>query len=156
MQVHFICIKYVWHGMYTYIHWLYSHRLESRSERRFGSRSKTWLGSWFEIYMCVHMHCKRLPNHDQDLRTARCWPMRFIYMYAWLQRAFFKCTCAQITFRKSFAFTCPRIRLSRWITIQNNGFQKLWNSFAFTWAKIRLSYQERVESCSETSFGTWF
>ena len=20
---------------------------------------------------CVHMHCKRLPNHDQDLRTAR-------------------------------------------------------------------------------------
>ena len=32
----------------------------------------------------------------------------------------------------------------------------IWNSFAFTWAKIRLSNQERAESRSETSFGTWF
>ena len=32
----------------------------------------------------------------------------------------------------------------------------IWNSFAFTWAKIRLSNQERAESRSETSFGMWF
>ena len=31
----------------------------------------------------------------------------------------------------------------------------IWNSFAFTWAKIRLSIQERAESRSDTSFGTW-
>ena len=30
-------------------YWLCSHGLESRSERHFGSRSKTWLGSWFEL-----------------------------------------------------------------------------------------------------------
>ena len=36
-------------------------------------------------------------------------------------------------------------------------FQSLiWKSFAFTKGKIRLSNQERAESCSETSFGTWF
>ena len=32
----------------------------------------------------------------------------------------------------------------------------IWNSFAFTWAKIRLSNQEKAELRSETSFGTWF
>ena len=36
-------------------HWLCSHGLESRSERCFGSRSKTWLGSWFELraFTCI-------------------------------------------------------------------------------------------------------
>ena len=71
---------------------------------------------------------------------------------------------ARITFWKSFAFTCPRIRLSRRITIQNALFSHfktrfksmIWNSFAFTWAKIRLSNQERAESRSEMSFGTRF
>ena len=35
--------------------WLCSHGLESRSERRFGSRSKTRLGSWFELraFTCI-------------------------------------------------------------------------------------------------------
>ena len=32
----------------------------------------------------------------------------------------------------------------------------IWNSFAITWAKIRLSNQERAESRFKTSFGTWF
>ena len=32
----------------------------------------------------------------------------------------------------------------------------IWNSFVFTRAKIRVSNQERTESRSETSFGTWF
>ena len=38
-----ICAKYI------SVTWLCSHGLESRSERRFGTRSKTWLGSWFEL-----------------------------------------------------------------------------------------------------------
>ena len=49
---------------------------------------------------CVHMPCKRLPNHDQDLRTASDIllllrsPRMLIdpCAYAWLQRAFLKCT----------------------------------------------------------------
>ena len=78
--------------------------------------------------MCVHMHCKRLPNHDQDLRTARWyftptdWPIHGF-------SAHFQNAHAQITFQKSFAFTCPRIKLSRWITIQNALFFAFQNAF---------------------------
>ena len=53
-------------------------------------------------------HYKRRPNHEQDLRTAKVivlfltahWPM---HGFAHLQNAH-----AGITFRKSFAFTCPQ------------------------------------------------
>ena len=31
------------------LHWVCLHGLESRSERRFGTWFKTWLGSWFEL-----------------------------------------------------------------------------------------------------------
>ena len=50
--------------------WLCSHGLEFRSESCFRLRSKTWLGSWFELraFTCIANAC---PNHDQDLRTAR-------------------------------------------------------------------------------------
>ena len=36
-------------------HWLCSQRNESRSQRRFGSRSASWLGSWFELraFTCI-------------------------------------------------------------------------------------------------------
>ena len=117
---------------------------------------------------CVLMHCKHPPNHDQDLPhcevifCSHCavradWPMHGF-------SAHFQNAYARITFRKSFAFTCPRIRLSTRITIQNALFSHfktsfkslIWNSFAFTRAKIRLSNQDRAESRSETSFGTWF
>ena len=154
-------------------HRLCSHGLKSRSERRFRSRSKTWFGiviwtTW------VHMHCKRLsPNHDQDMPTASdILPLYCAGRVRWLthtlMRGFFSAHFQnehpRITFRKSFAFTCPRIKLSRRITIRNAFFSRfktrfkslIWNSFAFTWAKIRLSNQERAESRSETSFGTWF
>ena len=98
---------------------------------------------------CVHMHRKCRPNHEQDLRTARyyCavradWPMHGLSVH-------FQNAHARITFRKSFAFTCPRIRLSMWITIQNallSRFKSLiWKSFAFTKGKIGLSNQERAE-----------
>ena len=151
--------------------WLCSHGLESRSERRFGSRSKTWLGSWFELraFTCIANAfpitiriCALRGNILFLLRSPR-W-----LTHAWLQYGFsahFQNAHARITFRKSFAFTCPRIRLSTRITIQNALFSRFktrfkslisWNSFAFTWAKIRLSKQERAESRSETFFGTWF
>ena len=103
------------------------------------------------------------------LRGNILFPLRSLrwLTHAWLQHGFsahFQNAHAQITFRKSFAFTCPRIKLSTWITIQNALFSRfktrfkslIWNSFAFTKAKIRLSNQERAESRSEMSFGTWF
>ena len=158
-----------------YILWLCSHGLESRSERRFGSRSKTWLGSWFElrVFTCIAnafpitIRICALRGNIFFSYCAVCadWPMHGFSMAS--EHGFsahFQNVHARITFRKSFAFTCPRIRLSRRITIQNALFScfktrfksLIWNSFAFTWAKIRLSNQERAESRSETSFGTWF
>ena len=67
--------------------WLCLHENESRSERRFGSRSKTWLGSWFELraFTCI---ANAFPITIRILRTARYyfaptaqsaradWPMR--------------------------------------------------------------------------------
>ena len=141
--------------------WLCSHGLESRSERRFGTRSKTWLGSWFEL------HAFTWATNAFPI-TIRICVLRVIFCsyYAvrarWLTHALKQRTFQK--FQKSFAFTWSRIRLSRRITIQNaiclrfkTRFKRLiWNSFAFTWAKIRLSNQERAESRFETSFGTWF
>ena len=80
-------------------HWLCSHGLESRSERRFGSRSKTWLGSWFELraFTCIVNAfpitiriCALRGNVLLLLHSphAQIDP----YAYAWLQRAFLKCT----------------------------------------------------------------
>ena len=82
------------------------------------------------------MGYKRLSNHDQELRTASdillllCSPRALIdpCAYAWLQRAFLKCTRTN-HFRNSFAFTWTRIRLSRRITIQNALFFAFQNVF---------------------------
>ena len=112
---------------------------------------KTWLGSWFELraFTCIVNAfpitisiCALRGNSLLLLRSPR--PLIDPCAYAWLQRAFLKCTRTNHV-RKSFAFTCPRIRLSRRITIQNapffafqNAFQKpIWKSFAFTWTKIQ-------------------
>ena len=81
--------------------WLCSHGLESRSERRFGSRSKTWLGSWFELHVraftcivnafpitiriCALRGNILLLLHSPRALIDPC-------AYAWLQRAFLKCT----------------------------------------------------------------
>ena len=72
--------------------------------------------------------------------------------YAWLQRIFLKCTRTNHVPKeadhdpKHFFFLRFKMRFKSLI----------WNSFAFTWAKIRFSNQDRAESRSETSFGTWF
>ena len=110
-------------------HWLCSHENDSRSERRSGSRSKTWLGSWFELrtFTCIAKAfpitiriCALRGNILFLLRSPR-W-----LTHAWLQHGFsahFQNTHSRITFGKSFAFTCPRIRLSTRITIQNAPFR---------------------------------
>ena len=142
---------------------LCSQRNEWRSERRFGARSTSWLGSCFELraFTCIANTC---PNSQTG--SAHCEVIFYSYCTVhadWPMHGFsvhFQNAHAQITFRKSFAFTCPRIRLSTWILIKNTLFPRfkslIWKSFEFSKGKIRLSNQERAESCSETSFGMWF
>ena len=98
--------------------------------------------------MCVHMHCKRLPNHDQDLRTASdilfLWRNSRWLTHALLQHGFsvhFQNAHARITFRKSFAFSCPRIRLSTRITIQNAPFFCVSKRVSEAWFKTALRSQ---------------
>ena len=77
-------------------HWLCSHGLESRSERRFGSRSKTWFGSWFELraFTCI-VNAFPIMIRICALRGnifSYCAVRRALidpYAYAWLQRPFF-------------------------------------------------------------------
>ena len=120
---------------------------------------------WDRDLNYVRSHALQTPSQSQS-GSAHCevifcshcavradWPMHGFSTH-------FQNAHARINFLKSFAFTWPRIRLSMWITIQNALFSHfkslIWNSFAFTRAIIRLSNQERAESRSETSFGTWF
>ena len=103
--------------------------------------SQSWSGS---------AHCEVIFCSYCAVRAD--WPMHGF-------SAHFQNAHSWITFQKSFAFTCPRIRLSMRITIQNALFSHfktrfkslIWKSFAFTSAKIRLSNQERAESHSVMS-----
>ena len=115
--------------LHSFSYWLCSHGLESRSERCFGSRPKTWLGSWFELraFTCIAnafpitIRICALRGNILFLQNPR-W-----LTHAWLQHGFsahFQNAHAWITFRKSFAFICPRISLSRRITIQNALFSR--------------------------------
>ena len=100
---------------------------------------------------CVHMHCKRLPNHDQDLRTASD--------ILFLLRSPHE-SCSERALRshvlESGFLGGSRSKTPLFSRFKTRFKSLIWNSFAFTWAKIRLSNQERAESRSETSFGTWF
>ena len=150
--------------------WLCSHGLESRSERRFGSRSKTWLGSWFELraFTCIVNAfpitiricalrvifcsycavCARWLTHAICMASARIFKMhthesrseRALRSHV-LESGFLGGSRSKTPFFSHFK-TCFK--------------SLIWNSFAFTWAKIRLSNQERAESRSETYFRTWF
>ena len=159
-------------GLLSPRHRLCSHGLESRSERCFGSRSKTWLGSWFELHGCIYMHCKRLPNHDQDLRTARFyfaptaqsvradWPMRLCMALARILKMHTHESRSKRALRshvlESGFLGGSRSKMPFFSRFKTCFKSLIWNSFACTWANIRLSDQERAESRSETSFGTWF
>ena len=117
---------------------------------------------------CVHMHCKRLPNHDQDLRTARKYfaptaqsvlidpcmaSARISKMHTHISRS----ERALHSHVLESGFLCEsRSKMPLFSCFKTRFKSLIWNSFAFTRAKIRLSNQERAESRSETSFGTWF
>ena len=120
---------------------------------------------------CVHMGYKCLSNHDQDLRTASDVllllrsPCTLIdpCAYVWLQRAFLKIHTHESRSETALRLhglesgflggsrsKTPFFRISKRVS-------KAWFETAlFTWAKIRLSNQEKAESRFETSFGTWF
>ena len=80
--------------------------------------------------MCVHMHCKCLPNHDQDLRTAREYFVPTALRSHVLESGFLRWSRSKTPFFPHFKTRFKSL---------------IWNSFAFTRAKIRLSNQERVE-----------
>ena len=108
---------------------------ESRSERRFGTWSKTWLGSWFELRAFTWAtNAFPITIRNCALRVIFCsyYAVRARWLTHALMHGFsahFENAHARITFRNSFAFTWTSIRLSRRITIQNALFSAFQNAF---------------------------
>ena len=114
---------------------------------------------------CVHMHSKRLPNHDQDLHTARWYfapaqsarigqCMASVPISKMLTHESYSERALHSHVLKSGFLGRSRSKTSFFSRFKSRFKSLIWNSFAFTRAKIRLSNQERAESGSETSFGT--
>ena len=137
-------------------HWLCSQRNESRS-------AASWLGSWFELraFTCI---ANAFPI------TIRICALRGKILFLlrsprWLTHAWLQCTSKMHRQEsrseralRSHVLESGFLRGSRSKT-PFFGISKLthfksliWNGFAFTGAKIRLSNQERAER----DFGTWF
>ena len=115
-------------------YWMCSHENESRSERHFGSRS-TCIANAFPITIRI---CALRGNILFQLHSLR-W-----LTHAWLQHGFsvhFQNAHTRITFRKSFAFTCPRIRLYMRITIQNTLFFCISKRVSKAWFETALRSQ---------------
>ena len=110
--------------------------------------------------MCVHMHCKRRPNHEQEVIILFLLRSPHWLTHAWLQRAFPKCTRTNHVPERTLCSHVLRIRLSTQITIQNtlyspfqNAFQKPdLKEFAFPKGTIRLSNRERVRITFRNGF----
>ena len=110
--------KYTWRylkhvGMLLHMsqefHWACSQRKESCSEIRFGSRSASWLGSWFELHAFTSIaNAVPITNRICALRGNILFLLRSPrwLTHAWPQRAFPK--CARTTRVPSFAFTFPQ------------------------------------------------
>ena len=112
---------------------------------------------------CVHKHCKRTPSqsrtgsaHCEVIFCSYCavradWPMHGFSVH-------FQNAHTRITFRKSFAFTCPQNQAfydpkCPLYSVSKAHFKSLiWKSFAFTKGKIRLSNQERVRFAFQNGF----
>ena len=78
------------------IHWACSQRNESRSESRFGLRSASWLGSWFELRGFTSIaNAVPITNRICTLQGNILFLLRSLrwLTHAWLQHAFPKCTC---------------------------------------------------------------
>ena len=152
-------------------HWVCLHGLESRSERRFGTWFKTWLGSWFEL-RAFTWATNAFPITNQELRTASDillllrqsaradWPMRLCMASARIFKMHTHESRSETALRlhglESGFLGESRSKTPFFSHFKTRFKSLIWNSFAFTWAKIRLSNQEKAESRFETSFGTWF
>ena len=150
--------------------WVCLHGLESRSERR--TWFKTWLGSWFELHTCVYMGYKR--NFQSRSGTAHCewyfapttqsaradWPMRLCMASARIFKMHTHESRSETALRlhglESGFLGGSRSKTPFFSRFKTRSKSLISNSFLFTWAKIRLSNQEKAESRFETSFGTWF
>ena len=145
------------------------HGLESRSERRFG----TWFKrDWDrDLNYVRYMGYKRLSNHDQDCALRVIFCSYYAVRARWLTHALMYGFSAHFKMHTHESRSETALRLhglesaflcgSRFKTPFFSRFKTrfkslIWNSFLFTWAKIRLSNQEKAESRFETSFGTWF
>ena len=110
-----------------------SERNESRSESSFGSRSASWLSSWFDLRAFTSI-AKRICALRGDILFL----LRRL-THAWLQRAFSKCARTNHVPTELCVYKSSE---SGRITIQNAPFSRfkslIWMSFAFTKGKIRL------------------
>ena len=148
--------------------WACSQRNESRSESRFGSRTASWLGSWFELRAFTSIaNAFPITNKICVLRGNILFLLRSPgwLTHAWLQCAF-QNAHARITFRKSFAFTCPQNQAfyadhnpKRFFFRVSKCVSKAWFERALHSQRVKSGFQIRkgpVSARSETAFRTWF
>ena len=152
------------------LQWVCLHGLESRSERHFGTWFKTWLGSWFELRSFTWLqtpfqsrsgtaHCEWY--FAPTTQSARAdWPMRLCMASARILKMHTHESRSETALRlhglESGFLGGSRSKTPFFSRFKTRFKSLIWNSFLFTWAKIRLSNQEKAESRFETSFGTWF
>ena len=146
------------------------HGLESRSERRFGTWFKTWLGSWFELrsftwatnaFPITIRNCAlRVIFCSYYAVRARWLTMRLCMASARIFKMHMHESRSETALRlhglESGFLGGSRSKTPFFSHFKTRFKSLIWNSFLFTWAKIRLSNQEKAESRFETSFGTWF
>ena len=141
-----------------------SQRNKSLSESHFGSRSTSWVGSWFELRAftsILQMPSQSRPGsaHCEVIFCSYCavradWPMHGF-------SAHFQNAHVLITFRKSFAFTGPQDQAfyadhdpkRPFFRISKAWFDRVLHSQR---VKSRFQIRKGSESRSETVFGTWF
>ena len=152
---------------FTSTEWACSQRNESRSESRFGPRTASWLGSWFELraFTCI-ANAVPITNRICALRGHILFLLRILrwLTHAWLQCAFPKCTrtnhvrkelCVHMSSESGFLCESrsktPLFCISKCIS-------KAWFERALRSQRVKSGFQIRKgsESRSETAFGTCF
>ena len=132
-------------------HWLCSHGLELRSERRFGTRSKTWLDRDLNY---VRSHGLQTPFQSRSgsahcewyfaptTQSARAdWPMRLCMASARIFKMHTHESRSETALRshglESGFQGRSRSKTPFFLHFKTRFKSLIWNSFAFTWAKIR-------------------
>ena len=144
-------------------HWLCSQRNESRSK---DVSDCDPLRDWDLALNYVRSHALQMPSHSRS-GSAHCEVIYFVPTVhsALIDPCMASARDSNMHTNESHSeralhshvletgFLCG----SRSKTAFFSRFKSLiWKNFAFTKGKLRLSNQERAESRSETSFGTWF